>query len=128
MEYGAVRRFPMRCEVARGGEVGLPHGGTWRGVRTWVSRGTVKRSPTGFRNRLGLEPRVAAAQQPGAMEEFPFRERAGGWLFAVRKSIAGWAIGAVGAGGVGLTTVASTSQLTRGRRPREGRGESREEM
>jgi hypothetical protein len=26
LEYGAVRRFPMRWEVAWGGEGGLPHG------------------------------------------------------------------------------------------------------
>jgi hypothetical protein len=28
LEYGAVRRFPMRFEIAWGGEVGLPHGRT----------------------------------------------------------------------------------------------------
>ena len=34
LEYGAVRRFPMRCEVAWSGEAGLPHGRTWCGLRT----------------------------------------------------------------------------------------------
>ena len=38
----------------------------------------------------GAGPRVAAAQQPGAMEEFPFRERAGGWCSRAGKLIAGW--------------------------------------
>jgi hypothetical protein len=35
LEYGAVRRFPMRCEVAWDGEVGLPHSRTWR-VVPWL--------------------------------------------------------------------------------------------
>jgi hypothetical protein len=117
LEYGAVRRFPMRWEVAWGGEAGLPHGTTWVGLRTSVSRGTLKRSPTGFRDHLGPEPRVAAAQQPGAMEEFPYRERPGGWCSRWVRSIAGWAMGATGAGRVGLSTGASTSQLTLGRSP-----------
>jgi hypothetical protein len=34
LEYGVVRRFPMRWEVAWGGEAGLPHGTTWFGLRT----------------------------------------------------------------------------------------------
>jgi hypothetical protein len=71
---------------------GLPHGRTWRGVRNGASRGTVKRSPTGFRNRVGLKPRVAAAQQPWATEEFPFRERAVGWCSRAGRSIASWAM------------------------------------
>jgi hypothetical protein len=60
LEYGAVRRFPMRFEDAWSGDGGLPHGRTSRGLRTSVSRGTLKRSLTGFRNRLGRGPRVAA--------------------------------------------------------------------
>jgi hypothetical protein len=41
LEYGAVRRFPMRREAAWRGQPGLPHGTTWRrppGLRECVDR------------------------------------------------------------------------------------------
>jgi len=39
LEYGVVRRFPMRREVGRGGEPGLPHGTTCGGSLATGCRG-----------------------------------------------------------------------------------------
>ncbi len=62
MEYGAVRRLPMRSEAELGGETRTPaqDGMAWSADQRVVWRRTLKRSPTGFRNPVGREPRVAA--------------------------------------------------------------------
>jgi hypothetical protein len=64
----------------------------------------------------------------GCRRRVPLQGRAGGWCLRsgeVDCRLGDWA---VGARCVGLSTGASTSQLTRGLRPREEKRESREEM
>jgi hypothetical protein len=54
LEYGAIRRLPMRSEVAWRGEPGLPHGTMWRGHAARAFLGNKARSSCVTKSRPAI--------------------------------------------------------------------------
>ena len=87
------------------------------GGKSWDAS---KTTPTGLRSFFGIGTQGSCGAATLGYGRVPL-QGTGRWMgFALGKSIAGWEIGAVGAGQVGLSTGASTSQLTLGRSPGGG--------